>query len=308
VTRWAPALAAGVALLIAATTTSAAVQVRAQAEPDTTTLGTPVRYVLEVVVDPGVEVLLAQPAERLGPFEIVDFGELPPRTEDGKQVMGRWFTVRGFETGHHLVPSPPVSFRMPGEEITAATPIETRISIESLVDRTTGASDVRDIKPPRHVPRDWRPFLIVGAGVALFAGLVALAVWWRRRPRAAVAPPPEPADVRARRALAALAARGLTQRGAFKEYYEALSGIVRVYLEDRFGLRAPEMTTEEFLLVTARNAELTRQQRALLAEFLRESDLVKFARHVPALADTERAFDAAARFVDETAPRPEAAA
>jgi hypothetical protein len=302
------ALAAGVAILALAASASAAVQVRARAEPDTTTLGTPVRYVLEVVVDPGVEVLLAQPAERLGPFEIVDFGELPPRTEDGKQVIGRWFTVRSFEIGHHLVPSPPVSFRMPGEEITAATPIETRISIESLVDRATGVKDLRDIKPPRPVPRDWRPFVVVGAALAVLAGLVALAVWWRRRPRAATAPPPEPADVRARRALAALAARGLTQRGAFKEYYEGLSGIVRVYLEDRFGLRAPEMTTEEFLLVTARNAELTRPQRALLGEFLRESDLVKFARHVPALADTERAFDAAARFVDETAPRPEAAA
>jgi hypothetical protein len=286
----------------------ASVQVRAHADPDTTTIGSPVRYTLEVLVDPGVEVVMAQPAESLGKFEIVDFGEEPPRTEDGKQVIGRWFTLRGFEVGNHLVPSPPVSFRAPGEPLTEVTPIETRISIDSLVDRATGVKDLRDIKPPRPVPRDWRPFLVVGAGVLSLAGVVALILWWRRRQRAPRAAPPVPADVRAREALARLAAQGLVERGALKDFYAALSTIVRVYLEDRFGLRAPEMTTEEFLAATARDAALTRPQRGSLGEFLHESDLVKFARHVPAAADAERAFAAAGRFVDETAPRPEAAA
>jgi len=297
-----------VVALLGAGGAHASVQVRARAEPDTTTIGSPVRYVLEVVVDPGVEVVMAQPAETLGKFEIVDFGDEPPRTEDGKQVIGRWFSVRSFEVGNHLVPSPPVSFRAPGEPLTAVTPIETRISIDSLVDRATGVKDLRDVKPPRPVPRDWRPFVVVGAGLATLLALAALVHWLRRRRRVVPAPPPVPAEVRARRALAELAARGLVQRGAFKEYYATLSTIVRVYLEERFGLRAPEMTTEEFLLATARNAELTRAQRSSLGAFLRESDLVKFARHVPALADAERAFAAAGRFVEETAPHPEVAA
>jgi hypothetical protein len=296
-----------VALLVAGRA-AASVQIRAHAEPDTTTLGSPVRYVLEVVIDPGVEVVLSQPAEQLGPFEIVDFGDEPASTEDGKQVVRRWFTLRSFDVGHHLVPSPPVSFRVPGEDLATATPIETRISIESLVERTPTADDVRDIKPPQPVPRDWRPWILVALGLAVVAAIVALVTWWRRRRHAAVLPPPIPADERARRALADLLARGCVERGEFKEYYATLSAIVRTYLEERFGLRAPEMTTEEFLLATARNAELTRPQRGLLAEFLRESDLVKFARHVPTLADAERAFAAAGRFVDETAPRREAAA
>jgi hypothetical protein len=62
------------------------------------------------------------------------------------------------------------------------------------------------------------------------------------------------------------------------------------------------MTTEEFLMVTARaGAALQSGHRALLADFLTESDLVKFARHHPTLGDAERAYIAAARFVDETA-------
>ena len=46
-------------------------------------------------------------------------------------------------------------------------------------------------------------------------------------------------------------ARGLIAEGAFKEYYSALSGIVRTYVEQRFRIRAPEMTTEAFLLAVA---------------------------------------------------------
>src|SRR4029077_9600432 len=90
-------------------------------------------------------------------------------------------------------------------------------------------------------------------------------------------------------------------QGLFKEYYSALSGIVRAYVERRFGVRAPEMTTEEFLLTTARGGRLQGAYRALLGEFLGQSDLVKFARHVPTLADSERAWASARRFVEETA-------
>jgi hypothetical protein len=61
------------------------------------------------------------------------------------------------------------------------------------------------------------------------------------------------------------------------------------------------MTTEEFLMQSARRSVLQGAHRGLLAGFLGESDLVKFARHHPTIDDSERAYDAAKRFVDETA-------
>jgi hypothetical protein len=63
------------------------------------------------------------------------------------------------------------------------------------------------------------------------------------------------------------------------------------------------MTTEEFLVATARDGRLAPAHRRLLGEFLGESDLVKFARHVPTIADSERAFEAARRFVADTSDR-----
>ena len=194
-------------------------------------------------------------------------------------------------------------YRLPGQDLTEAPPDETLVEITSLLAREPNASDIRDIKPPEEPPIDWRPYYLLGGALAALV-LVAFVVYrvLRRPGRIAAGPPPRPAHEIAHEELARLRARGLPEQGAFKEYYSALTGIVRGYLEHRFRVRAPEMTTEEFLMATARGGgALQSGHRALLGDFLGESDLVKFARHHPTLADAERAYGAAERFVDETA-------
>ncbi len=283
------------------------VAITAKAEPDTVTIGTRFRYTVEIVAPPGFEVVMTQPTERLGEFDIVDFGDVPRSTRDGATVLGRWYTLVGFEPGHKLVPTPPVRYRAPGGELTEIPSREIVVTVESVLARAGDAKDIRDIKPPEEPPVDWRPYYIIAAAVAVLVALVLLVTWLlRRRRRAEQAAAPRPPHEIAREELDRLWARGLITVGAFKEYYSALSAIVRLYIERRFGVRAPEMTTEEFLLATARSGRLEPAHRTLLGEFLTESDLVKFARHLPTIADCERAYASARRFVDETAA-PEAA-
>jgi hypothetical protein len=279
------------------------VEVHGAVEKGTLTIGQRFRYTIEVAAPTGVEILLAQPTERLGDFEIVDFGDAPSVERNGKTVITRWFELVGYATGDFLVKSPPVRYRLPGEGLTEAPADETLVEITSLLAREPNASDIRDIKPPVEPPIDWRPYYLLGGALAVLVllGFVLHRVL-RGRDRRAAGPPPRPAHEIAHEELARLRARGLPEQGAFKEYYSALTGIIRGYLERRFRLRAPEMTTEEFLMVTARGgAALQSGHRVLLGDFLGESDLVKFARHHPTLADTERAYGAATRFVDETA-------
>jgi hypothetical protein len=281
------------------------VQVKVQAEPDTVTIGQRFRLSIELQVQPGYEIVFAQPAERLGEFDVVDFGELPRTNRGADTVITRWFTLAGFEVGHKIVQAPPIKFRRPNEEATDAPVAHAVVTVESLLAKEPEAADVRDIQPPEAVPIDWRPYQ-VGAGLLAVLGALGWGFWWwrRGRQRQAVAPPPRPPHEIAYEALLALKRQGLIERGEFKSYYSALSDIVRAYLEGRFGLRAPEMTTEEFLLATARAGQLDRQHRQLLGDFMAESDLVKFAKHVPTLADAERGIAAAERFIGETIPRP----
>jgi hypothetical protein len=83
-------------------------------------------------------------------------------------------------------------------------------------------------------------------------------------------------------------------------FFVALSGIVRRYLESRFGLRSPELTTEEFLEVMRSAPDLSREHRAMLQRFLGHADLVKFAHHVPGPGAVEESVDAARRLLEET--------
>ena len=135
---------------------------------------------------------------------------------------------------------------------------------------------------------------------------LALLAWYRRRAKreeASIVPSMTPQEL-ALQALAALQERGLIEVGACEEFYVTLSAIARRYIEERFGLRAGEQTTEEFIREAMRSRELSSAQQDGLGRFLEQCDLVKFARHCPQAADMRQAYAAAERFVRETTPLP----
>jgi len=122
------------------------------------------------------------------------------------------------------------------------------------------------------------------------------------RPRRERTVPPPPAHEVAFAALERVRRQDYVGQGEFGAYFVELTRIVRRYLEDGFRLRAPEMTTEEFLTATASDPRLAAGHRRLLADFLAQADLVKFARVVPTLPEAQAAYEAARRFVDDTRP------
>jgi hypothetical protein len=281
------------------------VSVQAHVEPAQPTIGERFRYVLEVAAPPGAEVVVTPPGEHLGDFDILDFGTAPPVERDGRTVTTRWWRLVGWSPGEHAIESPPVRSRQSGTELADVPGVTTPVVVASVLGDANEQADIRDIKGPEAVPPDRRLWYALAALAVLLAllGLVMRTLRARRGAQAAPPPPPRPAHEIAAEALRALRARRLPELGEFKEFYSALSSIVRRYLEDRFVVRAPEMTTEEFLDATARSTALEPGQRELLGDFLAESDLVKFARHVPTLSDSERVLGAAERFVEETAVR-----
>ncbi|UCF66209.1 MAG: DUF4381 family protein, partial [Acidobacteriota bacterium] len=200
-----------------------------------------------------------------------------------------------------FIPGLTVQYRTAGEELRRVDGKDVSIRVSSLLDQDPDATDIRDIAGPVAVPFDWTPLLIGLAVLVVLGGLVLVGTRLLRRINAPSAPPPpRPPDVVALEALARLRHQRLAEPEERAEWYVALSAIVRTYIERRFGLRAPEMTTEEFIYAVQRESPLSPAHRQLLGEFLAECDLVKFARHVPGLEDAERVYAAARRFVNET--------
>lgn len=154
--------------------------------------------------------------------------------------------------------------------------------------------------------RPWWFWAAIAGGVVAVA-LIALAVWWSRRPAAQEAKVETPWDI-ARVRLALLGARQYPQQGKHDPYYVDLTAILRYYIEARFALHAPERTTPEFMAETIGKGYFTPQQEVFLSRFLRLGDRVKFSRFRPDLEEMARSYEEVSAFVDDTIPRPEEAA
>ncbi|MFM8358232.1 MAG: hypothetical protein ACKOET_06705, partial [Verrucomicrobiota bacterium] len=160
------------------------------------------------------------------------------------------------------------------------------------------AQELRDIRGAVDLPDPW--LWVERGGVAALAlglGTLGFWLWWRRRGRPAPAEAPDPAAVAWEKIEAAAALRPEA-----KPYVQAVSEAVRGYLEARFGLRAPDRTTEEFLAELSANPVLDARHHEALGGFLQQCDLVKFAPHRPNPADLDDLGDLARRLVRETRP------
>jgi hypothetical protein len=93
-----------------------------------------------------------------------------------------------------------------------------------------------------------------------------------------------------------------------RDYGMASTAVLRRYIEERYGLRAPLQTTEEFLVAAAVSAELPPADRVGLGEFLGLCDLFKFGRFVASVEELGRLHAVAVAFVLRSRPTPAAAA
>ena len=161
-----------------------------------------------------------------------------------------------------------------------------------------------DIVPPRTAPvafSEILPLLVI-ALIAAFV-LYLLARFLPRNPLRRFVrpvPPPEPADVIAMRELNNLREEELWQKGDVKEYYSRLSDIIRRYLDNRYGISSPELTTDETVRMLQKAAVTTGPQMSQVKELLSLSDMVKFAKYLPESAQHDKCYDDSIIFVEQT--------
>jgi hypothetical protein len=145
--------------------------------------------------------------------------------------------------------------------------------------------------------------VIVGAIALVVGALVAwLVALWLKRPRPVPPPPPaRPPWEIAFEELYDLRHAGLVAEGRFAEHFDRVSDIVRKYLGTRFGFDGLESTTREALSVLRR---ITPSIEPLdsIETFLRQADLVKFAKTVPSAEDCELVLTRAERIISATLP------
>ena len=268
-------------------------------------LGDPLKLTLTVEAKPGVRIEMPDFGEALGRFSILDFTPRLTTGADGGAMARQGYTLRGPASGRQRIPGLRVEYideRTGGTGDSAPRELitdELAFEIASVLPEGAVVDTLRPARGPlSELPRGWwsRWWLWLTLGAAAVAGIAWGGMIWRghvaERARAT-------AFERALRRLEALEERGLPVAQTVDAWYVELSDIVRRYIEDRHCVRAPELTTEEFLLEARRSVAFSAAHRDLLSTFLGRCDRVKFARYSPQEDESRSALQVARRFLTE---------
>ena len=227
-----------------------------------------------------------------------DWTDVP--REDGLTQSESRYSITSFRLGEHLVATGMISCAL-GEHLfsTNFPSVTLQVGTSLDTDASTEIADIKGIhKLPGRIP-EWIWVVLGSAIVAFLIGLMTSKLWKNRKALIPSAPPIPP-HVIAFQALEALKHRGLLEKDECNPFYTELSLILRTYLEGRFCLNAPDETTEEIVSELSLSPELNEMQKSILQEFMRQADMVKFAKGHPDRSTMETAFDSTQKFVEET--------
>ncbi len=264
------------------------------------TIAQRIRMLLEVRAESGYRAELPSFGEKLSEFGIVDYRNFQPElAERGEIVTKRLYVLEPFLSGEYKIPPMEVRFFSEGDSIANIVESDTiSILVKSLIGADTVSLSINEIVPPIPYPWDARAVVIVSCCILVAIASAALFFKYRRIGEKIV--PPLPAHEKAYLALKKLLESGLLDEKKYREFAAEVTDILRRYIEDRFGLKAPERTTEEFLVEASFGLPVTSQQKELLKDFLMYGDLVKFAALEPSPDDLKGLFDTCKDFIEAT--------
>ncbi len=210
------------------------------------------------------------------------------------------YSITSFRLGKHLVSTNSIQCSIDREACSTNFPSIT-LMVESALD-DSASTELADIKPMHKLPGRAPRWLWITLLIAVSAFLIGLLTSkaLKNRSKEKPAAPPVPPHLIAFKALQALKNKALLEKDECKPFYSELSLILRTYLEGRFSLNAPDETTEEIVEGMSQSPELNGTQRNILQDFMRQADMVKFAKGHPDRTTMESAFDTTQRFVEET--------
>jgi hypothetical protein len=246
--------------------------------PDRVRLGEPFVYRLDIHHPSAQRWELRTPRD-LGSFEVIEQSRTRQDAQ-GHATTTYLLKMAMFALGEHVVPTLTFDVIEPDGAAVATLDGPDIAGLSSLPkDAEQLGMKLEDIKPNEDVPvRSWR---LLGwlAALAALAALIYFArrAWLGRAPPALPTVPPLPLPERTRRALDALEAEHLPERGMQREFHFQLSGIARGYLGQRFGFDALECTSGELLREVERRA-LPGVEFAGLRRFVDQCDVARYAR------------------------------
>ncbi len=283
------------------------------------TFGCPMTFHLQAIVPEGQTILFPQDVARRGGIVanddstqyLLELDTFSPLKIDTVQQAGGMLTLKeditvfAFDSATLYIP--PFEFVcQSGDTLrTNSLALKVMVPFESVEVDPQKFVGLKDVEDPEFVLMDYIwyfiwPLLILALAAAGWFGWKYYKAHKKDAPVVVPKARPLPAHVVAMQALDQLAEKKLWQNGRNKEFHTELTDILRMYIEQRFGVSAMEKTTDEILDELYELAESQKASLTNLKQILSMADLVKFAKFNPMADENQLSFMNSRMFVEQT--------
>ena len=234
-----------------------------------------------------------QVPDSLSHFEVLNRGNLDSSLAGNSMTYTQVLTLTSFDSGHWVIPS--FSF-MVGNKTFKTDSLA--IDVTNVVLKGNDYNDIKEIIEVPEPGFDWGKWLPYMISALLLLALAAY--WFKNRKKKPLEEKPvslSSAYDEAMAELKKLKADQLPGKGEMKQYYSRLFDIYRVYLGHYSGTKLMQSTTDD-LLVKMKD-KLPSAGFSRIAEVLRISDAVKFAKYTSSVPESDNCWETIFGSVEE---------
>lgn len=221
--------------------------------------------------------------------EFTEHIEITDRTVDYEELVDsvnriyqrkQDFNITCFEPGYHIIPAIGIEL---GDSVYYTYP--KTLLVETVeIDTSKGIVDIKENYAVDYTfsekLEDWFaaywPWLASAGGLVALFFLVKL-IKNREQEEHVPYVPPTPAHITALASLKELETKEAWKSLEQKDYYSDLTYTVRLYLEQRFGIKAVEHATRE-IIQDLKYADISEADKLHLRKLLSQADMIKFAK------------------------------
>ncbi|MEO6914952.1 MAG: hypothetical protein ABI151_04210, partial [Chitinophagaceae bacterium] len=220
-------------------------------------------------------------------FDIIEKGKIDSSINIGNNLYRQTITITCFDSGAWVVPA--LALDHNGRSyLTDSLPV----SVAFInFDSKAPYHDIKDILPVAIADQTYIFWAII---IVTVLSLLIL-IYLLRKPIARISAPEikfkgsATAYETALKALEELRAKKLPETGQVKEYYTGLNFILKEFLTRKNGFSLMEKTNDELSLIL-KEGGMSNDAFISLAQTLRMSDAVKFAKFIPGEVDNDQSF------------------
>jgi hypothetical protein len=268
------------------------VTIQATVDRNKIVIGEPVQFFLQVTIPSGQPLLFFE-IDTIPHFEFLKKEKVDTTVGSNNTTLKQVLRITSFDSGHWVIPA----FILPGNKKVRTDSIGMDVGFAPF-DRNKDYNDIKDIIEVDAEEPDNSWYWYAGAAAFVFI-IIMIYLLTRRKPKAKVTTKPAVDPyTHAMQQLQQLQKENLPAKGEIKMYYIRLVDIFRIYVFHKRQLQSLQKTTDD-LVVQMKSLKLNEEQFNQLAQALRLSDFVKFAKYIPGNEDNRAAFEAIKNSIED---------